>query len=158
MICTSIKTQHTKEQNNQRPISFSTSLYSRMALAGIFSALSPKLYIARSGSIVTLVSSSILALREKIRETTTVKRIKILEEKKVLQKDKAAELIEAFDVVNNLRLKAQLEHIQDGKKINNEVDTHTLGKIERDLLKDSFKIVNEFKKFINYTFRIDKIS
>ena len=99
-----------------------------------------------------------LALREKIRETTTVKRIKILEEKKVLQKDKAAELIEAFDVVNNLRLKAQLEHIQDGKKINNEVDTHTLGKIERDLLKDSFKIVNEFKKFINYTFRIDKIS
>ena len=93
-----------------------------------------------------------LALRERIRETTTVKRIKILE------KSKAAELIEAFDVVNTLRLKAQLDDIQDGKKISNEIDTHTLGKIERDLLKDSFKIVNEFKKFINYTFRIDKIS
>ncbi|MBU0924932.1 CBS domain-containing protein [bacterium] len=99
-----------------------------------------------------------LALREKIRETTTLKRIKILEEKKVLEKSKAAELIEAFDVVNTLRLKAQLDDIQDGKEINNEIDTHTLGKIERDLLKDSFKIVNEFKKFINYTFRIDKIS
>ena len=44
------------------------------------------------------------------------------------------------------------------KKINNEINTHTLGKIERDLLKDSFKIINEFKKFISYTFRIDKIS
>jgi CBS domain-containing protein len=99
-----------------------------------------------------------LALREKIRETTTVKRIKILEDKKVLEKNKAAELIEAFDVVNTLRLKSQLEDIQDGREINNEIDTHTLSKIERDLLKDSFKIVNEFKKFITYTFRIDKIS
>lgn len=99
-----------------------------------------------------------LALRERIRETTTVKRIKILEEKRILEKNKAAELIEAFDVVNTLRLKSQLEDIQDGKKINNEIDTHALGKIERDLLKDSFKIVIEFKKFINYVFKIDKIS
>ncbi len=98
-----------------------------------------------------------LALREKIRETTTIKRIKILEDRKVLEKSKAAELLEAFDVVNTLRLKAQLDNIQYGKKINNEIDTHTLGKIERDLLKDSFKIINEFKKFISYTFRIDKI-
>ena len=99
-----------------------------------------------------------LALRERIRETTTVKRIKILEDKKILDKNKAAELLEAFDVVNTLRLKSQLEDIQTGKEINNELDTHSLGKIERDLLKDSFKIVIDFKKFINYTFKIDKIS
>lgn len=99
-----------------------------------------------------------LALRERIRETTTVKRIKILEDKKIIEKNKAAELLEAFDVVNTLRLKSQLDDIQAGKKINNELDTHSLGKIERDLLKDSLKIVIEFKKFINYTFKIDKIS
>ena len=99
-----------------------------------------------------------LALREKIRETTTVKRIKILEQRKVLEKEKADELLEAFDVVNTLRLKSQLEKLLENKKINNEIDTHTLGKIERDLLKDSFKIVNDFKKFISYTFKIDKIS
>jgi len=99
-----------------------------------------------------------LALREKIKETTTVKRIKILEQKKVLQKDRADELIEAFDVVNTLRLKSHLIKILENKEINNEIDTHSLGKIERDLLKDSFKIVNDFKKFISYTFKIDKIS
>ena len=99
-----------------------------------------------------------LALREKIRETTTVKRIKILEQRKVLEKEKADELLEAFDVVTTLRLKSQLEKLLENKKINNEIDTHTLGKIERDLLKDSFKIVNDFKKFISYTFKIDKIS
>jgi len=99
-----------------------------------------------------------LALREKIRETTTVKRIKILEQKKVLEKEKADELLEAFDVVNTLRLKSHLEKILENKELNNEIDTHSLGKIERDLLKDSFKIVNDFKKFINYSFKIDKIS
>ena len=99
-----------------------------------------------------------LALKEKIRETTTIKRIKILEERKVLEKNKAAELLEAFDFVNTIRLKSQLHNIQHGKKITNEIDTHTLGKIERDLLKDSFKIINEFKKFISYTFRIDKLA
>ena len=98
-----------------------------------------------------------LALREKIKETTTIRRIKILEDKKVLEKNRAAELIEAFDVVNTLRLKSQLESIQYNKKINNEINTLNLGKIERDLLKDSFKIVNEFKKFISFTFKIDKI-
>ena len=99
-----------------------------------------------------------LALKEKIRETTTIKRIKILENRKVLEKDKAAELLEAFDFVNTIRLKSQLFDIQHGKKITNEIDTHTLGKIERDLLKDSFKIINEFKRYISYTFRIDRIS
>lgn len=98
-----------------------------------------------------------LALRERIRETTTVKRIKILQQKRVIEPQMAGELLEAFDVLNTLRLKAHLQQLQDGKKINNEIDTHTLGKIERDLLKDSFKIVSNFKKFIIYTFKIDKI-
>lgn len=99
-----------------------------------------------------------LALREKIRETTTIKRIKILQQKKVLDSNMANELLEAFDVLNTLRLKSQLQKLQDGKPINNMIDTHTLGKIERDLLKDSFSIVTHFKKFITYTFKIDKIS
>lgn len=99
-----------------------------------------------------------LALRERIRETTTVKRIKILVQKKVIEEELGNELLEAFEVVNTLRLKSQLVKLQDGKEIDNNIDTHTLGKIERDLLKDSFSIVNSFKKFITYTFKIDKIS
>ena len=98
-----------------------------------------------------------LSLKEKIKETTTVKRIKILEERKVIEKNMAAELIEAFEIVNTLRLKHHLDAINNSKVISNEIDTNSLGKIERDLLKESFKIVNEFKKFISYIFKLDKI-
>lgn len=98
-----------------------------------------------------------LALREKIKETTTIKRIKILEARNILEKTKAAELIEAFEIASTLRLKNQLDCIQEGVPLTNEINTNDLGKIERDLLKESFKIVVEFKKFINYIFKLDKI-
>ncbi|MCR1814707.1 DUF294 nucleotidyltransferase-like domain-containing protein [Aliarcobacter butzleri] len=98
-----------------------------------------------------------LALREKIKETTTIKRIKILEARNILEKTKAAELIEAFEIASTLRLKNQLDCIQEGVPLTNEINTNGLGKIERDLLKESFKIVVEFKKFINYIFKLDKI-
>mgnify|MGYP000941519433 FL=1 len=98
-----------------------------------------------------------LALREKIRETRTVNRIKILEQKNILSSELASELVEAFDVLGTVRLKSQLKQLNKGDRINNSVDTHTLSKIERDLLKDSFKIVINFKKFVNRTFQIDKI-
>ncbi|MCG3659961.1 DUF294 nucleotidyltransferase-like domain-containing protein [Aliarcobacter butzleri] len=98
-----------------------------------------------------------LALKEKIKETTTIKRIKILEAKNILEKTKAAELIEAFEIASTLRLKNQLDCIQEGVPLTNEINTNDLGKIERDLLKESFKIVVEFKKFINYIFKLDKI-
>ena len=99
-----------------------------------------------------------LALRERIRETTTVKRIKILELRNILTHEMSHELLEAFDVLGTLRLKSQIKQLQNNININNTIDTHTLGKIERDLLKDSFKIVLDFKKFINHSFKIDKIS
>ncbi|MCT7644954.1 DUF294 nucleotidyltransferase-like domain-containing protein [Aliarcobacter butzleri] len=98
-----------------------------------------------------------LALRERIKETTTIKRIKILEAKNILEKTKAAELIEAFEIASTIRLKNQLDCIQEGVALTNEINTNDLGKIERDLLKESFKIVVEFKKFINYIFKLDKI-
>jgi len=99
-----------------------------------------------------------LCLREKIRETTTVKRIKILVERNILEENMGNELLEAFDVLGTLRLKAQLKSFQCKKDINNEIDTHSLGKIQRDLLKDSLSIVIDFKKFISHSFQIDKIS
>lgn len=99
-----------------------------------------------------------LCLREKIRETTTVKRIKILVERNILDENMGDELLEAFDVLGTLRLKAQLKSFQCKKNINNEIDTLSLGKIQRDLLKDSLSIVIDFKKFISHSFQIDKIS
>lgn len=98
-----------------------------------------------------------LALKAGIKETTTVKRVEILREKNILDNQMSAELIEAFEIANTIRLKHQLELIQQNLELDNNIDTNNIGKIERDLLKESFKIVNEFKKTVSYIFKLDKI-
>lgn len=98
-----------------------------------------------------------LTLKEKIKETTTIKRIKILEARNILESKKAAELIEAFEIAHTLRLEHHLDCIQKNSILTDEIDIKKIGKIERDLLKESFKIVNEFKKFITYTFKLNSV-
>lgn len=98
-----------------------------------------------------------LALKEKIKETVTIKRIQILQEKNILEKSMADELIEAFEIASTLRLNNHISLINSAKEVSNDIDTNNLSKIERDLLKESFKIVNEFKDFISYKFKLNKI-
>ncbi len=40
----------------------------------------------------------------------------------------------------------------------NYINPKDLEKIQRDLLKDSFKIVNKFKKFIAFNFHLNMVS
>jgi len=42
--------------------------------------------------------------------------------------------------------------------MNNNINIKKLGKLQRDMLKDSFIIVNEFKKFISFHYRLNSIS
>ncbi|MDX4026354.1 DUF294 nucleotidyltransferase-like domain-containing protein [Aliarcobacter skirrowii] len=97
------------------------------------------------------------SLREGIKETTTVKRIQLLEQKNILDKKMSAEILEALEIANTIRLRHQLELIQQNQELNNNINANEIGKIERDLLKESLKIANEFKNFVSYVFKLDKI-
>ncbi len=100
-----------------------------------------------------------LALQNEITKTNTIERIDELVKMKVLEQKFASELIESFDTLINLRLKERLSEFNGEKKSgNNIVTTSRLNKLELDLLKDSFKIVNAFKKFITHHFRVDMVS
>ncbi|MFK5881505.1 MAG: putative nucleotidyltransferase substrate binding domain-containing protein [Sulfurospirillum sp.] len=100
-----------------------------------------------------------LALQNRITKTNTIERIEELVSMGVLEEKFASEIIESFDTLINLRLKERLSEL-NGEKISghNIVTTSRLNKLELDLLKDSFKIVNSFKKFIVHHFRTDMVS
>ncbi|EDN66817.1 cyclic nucleotide binding protein/2 CBS [Beggiatoa sp. PS] len=99
-----------------------------------------------------------LALEYQITQTNTIERIKILCEKGIFDKMFATDLIEAFGFMISLRLQFELEKVKQGEPYDNYIKPSQLNKLERDLLKDSFKIVNNFKKFIIYHFKLDRIS
>ncbi|HEY9203533.1 MAG TPA: putative nucleotidyltransferase substrate binding domain-containing protein [Sulfurimonas sp.] len=111
----------------------------------------------KKGGIFALVHGiRTLSLKHAIDETNTIERIKELNNIGVIDKTFATELIESFDTLSSIRLKAMLEakNIEESNYINPK----NLEKIERDLLKDSFKIINKFKKFMSFHFHLNMVS
>lgn len=111
----------------------------------------------KKGGIFAIVHGiRTLALEHHITQTNTTARIKALNNRGVFDKKFATELIEAFDTLSSTRLKAMLLHPNDLEDAN-FINPSKLDKIERDLLKDSFKVVNTFKKFLTYHFHLNMV-
>ena len=89
-----------------------------------------------------------LALKGRIRATQTLDRIDALLERGLLPSDLGSDLKEAYTYLQTLRLRSQIEKVKEGKEPDNYVNPDRLGKLERDLLRDSLKIVDEFQSFI----------
>jgi CBS domain-containing protein len=99
-----------------------------------------------------------LALEHKITQTNTIERIKALTDIRLFDKAFATDLIEALGFMISLRLQFELEKVKQEQAYDNYIKPSQLNKLERDLLKDSFKIVNNFKQFIIYHFKLDRMS
>lgn len=111
----------------------------------------------KKGGIFAIVHGvRTLALERHITETNTIERIKALNNANIFDKQFATELIEAYDTLLSVRLKARLLN-PDKLEEANYINPKTLDKFERDLLKDSFKVVNTFKKFLIYHFHLNMV-
>lgn len=93
-----------------------------------------------------------LSVKFKIYETNTLERIKKLEEKGVISREMQENLSEAFRYLQYIRIKSQIEKIKRGEEPDNYVNPRELSKLEIDLLKDAFKVVEDFQSFIEHRF------
>lgn len=110
----------------------------------------------KKGGIFALVHGiRTLSLENGLSVTNTIERIKELNNIGVIDKTFATELIESFDTLSSIRLGAMLE----AKNLDesNYINPKKLDKIQRDLLKNSFKIINKFKKFISFHFHLSMV-
>lgn len=111
----------------------------------------------KKGGIFAIVHGiRMLSLEHKIEHTNTTERIKELNNLGLFDRVFANELIEAYDTLLSIRLRFILAQKQ-GSNEQNYVNPKLLSKAERDLLKDSFKIVNKFKKFLTYHFHLGMV-
>jgi CBS domain-containing protein len=99
-----------------------------------------------------------LALEHKLIHTNTIERIQMFQEMGQFNREFAEELTEAFAFMLSLRLETELQQLQRNEPLNDYIQPHKLSKPERDLLRDSLKIVNRFKEFITYHFRLNMIT
>ncbi|WP_345991998.1 putative nucleotidyltransferase substrate binding domain-containing protein [Sulfurimonas sp. HSL-1716] len=114
-----------------------------------------KLDLKKGGIFALVHGIRTLSLEYKVDVTNTIERIKALNNKGIFDKTFATELIECFDTLSSIRLKAMLE-AKNMEEIN-YINPNNLQKIDIDLLKDSFKVVNKFKKFMIFHFHLNMV-
>ncbi len=117
---------------------------------------SNKLDLKKGGVFALVHGVRTLSLQYEIKSTNTIERIKELNNLGVIDKNFATELIESFDSLSAIRLQAMLNSKDISKS--NYINPKSLEKNQRDLLKDSFKIINKFKKFMSFHFHLDIVS
>ncbi|MCA1456049.1 cyclic nucleotide-binding/CBS domain-containing protein [Bradyrhizobium sp. BRP22] len=94
-----------------------------------------------------------LALEHGLMETATDKRIVRLRDIGVLHADFARELSQAFQFMLMLRLDGQLA--ASAGTSGTLVRPSSLSSMERDLLRDAFHVVKQFREFIHRHFKLD---
>lgn len=113
----------------------------------------------KKGAIFALVHGiRALALEYSITKTNTTERIKMLSDKGYFTKERASNLIETLEILNNIRLHFQLEKIEHQEPIDNYINWKKLSKIELDTLKEAIKEVEKFKKELLYHFKVNLVS
>ena len=113
--------------------------------------------IKRDGIFILVQGIRSLSLENKIFNTNTNKRIKKLTELGVLEEEFAKELTMAFNFLTNLKLKSNLEKLDKKSDIDNYINPDNLNTMEKDLLKESFKIVNKLKKKLEFHFKLNYV-
>lgn len=66
----------------------------------------------------------------------------------------ASELVDAFAFMQQLRLNSQLQARNIGEAISNNIAIDRLSHIEKDLLKESLKLVAAFKNILTHHYKL----
>lgn len=95
----------------------------------------------------------VYALKHKLTEPNTVKRLELLKEKGVFTEKEVKELTHAFEYLMSLRLENQANLIlKDKKKPKNFLQIKNLTKVQQVTLVEIFKVIEEFQARIRISF------
>ncbi len=90
-------------------------------------------------------SARILSLAARVAETSTVKRLSLAKERGLLREALLENAIEAFDYLMTLRLTHHSRQRQMGKTPDNFIDPDDLSAIERNAVKEAFRVIEELQ-------------
>jgi len=112
----------------------------------------------KKGGIFPIVHGvRVLAMQYQIAETNTYKRIESLVKLGILPQRIGSELMESFSILHWFRLSHHLKQQEQQcstDDLNNDVNLSTLDRLEKDLLRQSFQVVKDFKKHLSLRYRL----
>ncbi len=111
----------------------------------------------KKGGIFSIVHGvRCYALEQGIEKTNSHWRIKALMDAGVFDKEFGIELGETLNFLNTLRLESMLHQLAEGVEVpDNKIRLSELSHMQQDLLKQSFSVVDDFKKRLTHHFALD---
>lgn len=113
----------------------------------------------KKGGVFPLTQGiKVLALEHGLQETGTMERLANLRREGVFSESMAADVHDAFAYFQDLRLRAQAAKVRSGEAPGNHIRPDMLTTLERERLKDCFRIVIDFQSFLHTKFGLHLIS
>ncbi|WP_456412258.1 putative nucleotidyltransferase substrate binding domain-containing protein [Thiolapillus sp.] len=113
--------------------------------------------LKHSGLVPIIDMARIYALAEGLNEISTEDRLGAAAGTPSLSKGGAANLLDAFEFISNLRLEHQAAQIREGETPDNFLSPKQLSKLEREHLKDAFKVVQTMQATLEMRYQTDRI-
>ena len=113
-----------------------------------------ELDIKKGGIFPIVHGARSLALRHKIFTTNTLRRLRAIQAMGILDADFTDNLVDAYEFLLGLKLSAGLASPAASPEGNNFIRAVDLSKFEKDLLKDSFQLVKEFRNLVSHHFNL----
>ncbi len=114
--------------------------------------------LKHSGLVPIIDMARIYVLAEGLPEIKTMERLQAAAGTPSLSKGGAANLQDAFEFISRLRLEHQAEQIQAGEEPDNYIFPAQLSKLEREHLKDAFKVVQTMQATLEMRYQPDRTS
>ncbi len=113
--------------------------------------------LKHSGLVPIIDMARIYALAEGLYEIGTEDRLRAAAGTPSLSKGGSANLLDAFEFISNLRLEHQATQIREGESPDNFMPPKQLSKLEREHLKDAFKVVQTMQATLEMRYHTDRI-
>lgn len=111
----------------------------------------------KHGGIIPITElARLFALAAGTTSVNSYERLHQASEKKVLSDSGAADLHDALDVLNSIRLRHQVRQYARGQPVDNFIDPQTLSQLERHSLKEAFSIIRDMHSMLATRYQTER--
>ncbi|HEY5672836.1 MAG TPA: putative nucleotidyltransferase substrate binding domain-containing protein [Malonomonas sp.] len=115
---------------------------------------SGQLSIKQTGSIFIVDCVRMFMLKNQVDATTTCERLDLLVRMKIFTQDSAEHLKAAFEAFTYLRLRNEIQQIEQGQEPSHYLDPYALSPNEQDLLKEAFRAASKLQDSTKRQFNV----
>ncbi|MBK5939517.1 putative nucleotidyltransferase substrate binding domain-containing protein [Halochromatium roseum] len=105
------------------------------------------------GTVPIIDLARVYALSTGLAPINTIERLEAAAETAALSHDGAANLIDAFELINSLRIRHQANQLRNGEKANNFLAPEQLSPLERGHLKDAFLLIDRMQETLGQRYQ-----